>query len=291
MTTQKTTQQTTQLATVSMTGRGIVDLDAGVVRATVGLVSRTGPADLARPTPCAGWTLGDLIGHMTVQHYGWTAAAAGHGADLSCWQPGPPAADPVREYAAAAGRVLEAFGDDGVLGREFALAELSPVLRFPAAQAIGFHFIDYLVHGWDVARSLGLAYQPEADVLAAALPVAQAVPDGELRKQGLVPFAPGRPVSAQVGLLDQIVAMLGRSPAWPELRPGRAVTVGPCARNRRMWSSSVPGWPGRLRRGPWLTADARWCCWRRSSPGTGAAARTAAPGSSGAPTPTRSTCG
>ena len=47
--------------------------------------------------------MGDPIGHMTAQHYGWTAAAAGHGADLSCWQPGPPAADPVGEYAAAAG--------------------------------------------------------------------------------------------------------------------------------------------------------------------------------------------
>jgi len=46
------------------------------------------------------------------------------------------------------------------------------------------------------------------------------VPDGELRKQGLVPFAPGLPASAQAGLLDRIVAMLGRSPAWPELRPG-----------------------------------------------------------------------
>ena len=215
-----TTQKATQMTAESVTGHGIVDLDARVVRATVGLVSQVGPADLARPTPCAGWTLGDLIGHMTAQHDGWTAAAAGYGADLSCWQAGPPAADPVREYAAAAGRVLEAFGDDGVLGREFALAELSPVLRFPAAQAIGFHFIDYLVHGWDVARSLGLAYEPEADVLAAALPVAQAVPGGSARTRDGAPFAPGRPVSAQAGLLDQIVAMLGRSPAWPELRPG-----------------------------------------------------------------------
>ena len=279
------------MTTESMTDHDIVDLDARVVRGTVALVTQAGPADLARPTPCAGWTLGDLIGHMTAQHHGWTAAAAGQGADLSCWQPGPPAADPVGEYAAAAGRVLEAFGDEAVLGREFALAELSPVLRFPAAQAIGFHFIDYLVHGWDVARSLGVAYQPEPGVLAAALPIARAVPDGELRKQGLVPFAPGLPVSAQASLLDQIVAMLGRSPAWPELRQGRAVTVGPCARNKRTWSLSAPGWPGRPRRGPWPAGDVRRCCWRRSSPGTGTAARTAAPGSSGAPTPIRSTCG
>jgi uncharacterized protein (TIGR03086 family) len=104
---------------------------------------------------------------MTAQHYGWTAAAAGHGADLSVWQPGPPVADPIGEYAEASRRVLEAFSEDGVLDREFALAEISPDLRFPAAQAISFHFIDYLVHGWDVARSLGVDYQPEPDLLAA----------------------------------------------------------------------------------------------------------------------------
>ena len=152
---------------------------------------------------------------MTAQHDGWVAAAAGDGGDLSRWQPGPPAADPVQEYAAAAGRVLAAFGADGVLDREFVLAELSPVLRFPAAQAISFHFIDYLVHGWDVARSLGVDYELEPDLLAAALPVAQAVPDGELRKQGVVPFAPGIPVTGDLSVMDQIVAMLGRSPSWP----------------------------------------------------------------------------
>src|SRR2546429_9486382 len=122
-----TTQMTTQMTAESVTGHGIVDLGARVVRATVGLVSQVGPADLARPTPCAGWTLGDLIGHMTAQHDGWTAAAAGYGADLSCWQAGPPAADPAREDAAAAGRVLEAFGDDRLLRRGFAPAQLSPV--------------------------------------------------------------------------------------------------------------------------------------------------------------------
>lgn len=197
------------------TGRGIVDLDARAVEATVSLVKRVGLADFGRPTPCAGWSLAGLIGHMTAQHYGWIAAAAGHGADLSAWQPGPPVADPIGEYAEASRRLLEAFGADGVLDREFALAEISPVLRFPAPQAISFHFIDYLVHGWDVARSLGVDYQPDPDLLAAALPVALAVPGGEARKREGAAFAPGVPVPAQASLLDQIVAMLGRSPSWP----------------------------------------------------------------------------
>ena len=202
-----------------MVGNGIVDLDARAVRGTVGLVSRIGPGDLARPTPCDQWTLADLLAHMTAQHDGFAAAAAGNGGDLARWQPqtrtGASAADLVQQYAAAAERVMAAFAADRVLDQVFELAEFSMAPRFPAAQAISFHLVDYVVHGWDVARSLGLPYEPEPDLLAAALPVAQAVPDGELRTQGLVPFAPGLPVAAGAGVLDQILGLLGRNPAWP----------------------------------------------------------------------------
>jgi uncharacterized damage-inducible protein DinB len=101
-----TAQNTTGRGIVDLGARAIVDLDARAVEATVGLVKRASLADFGRPTPCAGWSLAGLIGHMTAQHYGWIAAAAGHGADLSAWQPGPPAADPIGEYAEASRRVL-----------------------------------------------------------------------------------------------------------------------------------------------------------------------------------------
>jgi len=44
----------------------------------------------------------------------------------------------------------------------------------------------------------------------------RAVPDGEPRKLGVVPFAPGISVTEDLSAMDQIVAMLGRSPAWPQ---------------------------------------------------------------------------
>src|ERR1019366_5982018 len=117
----------------------------------------------------------------------FAAAAAGIGADLARWQPANPAADPAAEYAAAAGRGLGAFGAGGVLGPEFALPETTPKLRSPASQAIGFHLVDYVVHGWDVARSLGLGragYRPEpdpvdSDVFITVLLIAESVPDDE----------------------------------------------------------------------------------------------------------------
>jgi uncharacterized protein (TIGR03086 family) len=196
------------------TSGDIVGLDARAVRASVQVVSQADAADLARPTPCTGWTLSDLLAHMTAQHNGFAAAAAGAGADLVRWQTGAPAADPVGEYAAAAERVLAAFAAAGVLAGEFALPQISTELRFPAAEAIGFHFVDYVVHGWDVARALGLGYDLDPDVLAAALPIARSVPDGERRRRPGAAFAP-RVAATGSGVLDEIVALLGRRPGWP----------------------------------------------------------------------------
>ncbi len=104
--------------------------------------------------------------------------------------------------------------------RGFALPEIIPDVQFPAAQAISFHFIDYVVHGWDVARALGLAYAPDPDLVRAALPVAAAVPEGERRLRPGAAFRPGLAVPADADPMDRILAMLGRSPRWPS--PGSA---------------------------------------------------------------------
>jgi uncharacterized protein (TIGR03086 family) len=193
----------------------IGELNRRAVEASVELVSRVTAGDLGRPTPCAGWTLGELLAHMTVQHRGFAAAAAGRGADPDVWRPGPPAADPVAAYAEAAGVVLAAFADDGVLEREFALPEIATAMTFPGRQAIAFHLVDYVVHGWDVARCLGVGHHLDPGVLAVALKVARAVPAGPSRLEPGAAFGPEVAAPAQAGPLDQIVALLGRSPDWP----------------------------------------------------------------------------
>jgi hypothetical protein len=83
-----------------VTAGDIVRLDALAVRASVQVVSQARVADLGRPTPCEAWTLAELLAHMTAQHNGFAAAAAGDGADLVRWHTGAPAADPVGERVA-----------------------------------------------------------------------------------------------------------------------------------------------------------------------------------------------
>ncbi len=181
------------------------------------MVSQVRPGDLHLATPCESWTLGQLLAHMTVQHHGFAAAAAGNGGDPALWAVRPHGPDPVGVYAAAAERVVTAFAQDGVLEREFALPEISPLTTFPGRQAIGFHLIDYVVHSWDVARSLDVPLALDASVLEVAWQIALAVPDGPGRGQPGAAFAPSQPVADDAPILDRIVARLGRSPSWPEL--------------------------------------------------------------------------
>lgn len=184
---------------------------------SVEAVGAVRPSDLDRPTPCAEWTLADLLAHMTVQHRGFAAAARGHGADESVWDVGTVAdavrADPVGAYTAAAHDVLEAFAADGITQATFALPEFGPEATFPGALAIGFHLVDYAVHGWDVAASLGSPYELPDDVVAAVLPLVMAIPDGDFRDTAASPFDRAVDDSGATDF-DRILAHLGRRPDW-----------------------------------------------------------------------------
>lgn len=220
----------------------IRDWNRRAVLATVEVVRQVQPADLDRPTPCTGWTLRDLLTHMSVQHRGFAAAADGRGADPDVWAAPAPLDDPVGEYLAAVPVVLDAFAADGVPRRRFALPEISPTITFPGTVAIGFHFIDYVVHGWDVARSLGLDYALDQDLLDAALPVALAVPDGAPRRAPGAAFQPALP-APDGGPLDRILTVLGRSPTWRGQRlrsPGPARSAAPGGRRPRAGRSGGP---------------------------------------------------
>ncbi len=193
----------------------IADLDRKAVAYSVTIVSKATADDLLRPTPCADWNLAQLLAHMSAQHRGFAAAARGRGADPSAWRV-TTAADPVADYLAAAADVDSAFSESDVLQRVFDLPEFGSGFTAPGEQAIGFHLIDYIVHGWDVARSLDLPYELDAELVEPALRVARAVPDGELRTQAGSPFAPAVPNPDGADPLAEILAWLGRSPNWPD---------------------------------------------------------------------------
>src|SRR5947207_12633211 len=70
---------------------------------------------LDRPTPCTGWTLGDLLRHMVGHHRGFAASAdaartgSGTPPDPEVWDGATLDADPAATYRAAAAQVTAAF--------------------------------------------------------------------------------------------------------------------------------------------------------------------------------------
>jgi uncharacterized protein (TIGR03086 family) len=184
-----------------------------VMESSVAIVSHVTVRDLERPTPCIGWTLRHLLAHMVGQNYGFAAAANGHGHDRAVFADRPVSDLPASDYATSARMVIEAFGSPTLIEGGMYLPEVRGGMTFPASTAIGFHLVDYVAHGWDVAKCLGIAAEFDQEALQLSLTVAEAVPAEARTLDDRTPFRPIVPTTS-TQMLDRIVATLGRSPGW-----------------------------------------------------------------------------
>lgn len=190
-------------------------------RAVAGIrpvLDRIGPADLDLPTPCTGWDLRALLEHMTGQDRGFAAALraarTGDEVDASEFAPrplGPSPSDTLAAGLAEVAAAVAAGADAPVLLPEFGT-------RLPAPVVTQMHLIDTLVHGWDVAATLGVqgdyAAQLDADVVASALAMCEQIPDDESREAAGASFAHALPAPAEADPWTRVLRLLGRDPAW-----------------------------------------------------------------------------
>ena len=144
---------------------------------SVAIVDRVTVGQLELATPCTGWTLRRLLAHMIGQNYGFAAAEEGVSQNREAFADRTVGDTPAAEYGASATRVLAAFAAPGLLDGSMYLPEVRGGATLPATTAIGFHLIDYVAHGWDVAKSIGASVGYDREVLLAALRIAAAVPD------------------------------------------------------------------------------------------------------------------
>jgi uncharacterized protein (TIGR03086 family) len=187
-------------------------LDRQALDATSRVVSNLSADRLDAPTPCTEWDLRALLVHMAGNNNGFAEAAEGRPADPAVWEGRRLGQDVIGEYQKSADRVRSAFAEDGALERTF---EVHGFGSYPARDAIGMHFIDYLVHGWDVARAAGIEYHLDDKLCLVVLEMGATWPAGSPRIWG--PGAPfGRPVAVadDATPADTVLGFLGRSPDW-----------------------------------------------------------------------------
>ena len=191
----------------------VVDIEPAT-RRMADLIRGVGGGTLDGPTPCPDYTLGDLLDHVGGLTLAFTAAAT-------------------KATGGAAGQAPS--GDASRLGDDWRtriprdLATLAEAWRDPAAwqgmtqagplempaDIAGLVVLDELVlHGWDVARATGQGYECDEPSLAAVHGfVAQfSGPGQDEARKGL--FGPVVDVPSEARLLDRVVGLAGRDPAW-----------------------------------------------------------------------------
>jgi uncharacterized protein (TIGR03086 family) len=196
---------------------GPEDLDAAVELlerslgyTRVALADVTDPL-LPRPTPCATWTLADLLAHMEDALDAFTEAAGGGVGDpVGAWRPDDrPAADRVAGLQRRACALLGVWSADAAPGPlrvtlgDRALA--GPLLVRTAA-------LEIAVHGWDVARTTGrgtrIPEQLGRALLATAVRVVGPADRG-------VRFAAPRPAAPDAAYDERLLLFLGRDLTGP----------------------------------------------------------------------------
>jgi uncharacterized protein (TIGR03086 family) len=188
-------------------------LDLGPqTRVLAQLVDGVRDEQLADPTPCPGYAVRNMLGHLA----GLAAAFRDAGRkDLG------PTTDTSPEAAVP---------DIGPGWREElpkVLAELADAWRDPAAWTgetraggvplsgaeAGAVAVDELViHGWDLARATGRQYEPDPAALRVSFDFLRAVAEAPGAGGGI--FGPVVPVSEDAPLLDRAVGLSGRDPGW-----------------------------------------------------------------------------
>ncbi len=187
------------------------ELDRRVLEDIDHILASVGVEDLGRPTPCTDWTLDDLLRHMVGHHRGFAAAAEGATPDPDVWDGATLGTDPYGTYRDAASLVTRAFAADDLLERRL---EVFGYGTFPASVALNMHSVDFLAHGWDVARAIGVDDALDEDLCTIGLRIASRWPDTPATWGPTGPFRARIPVPDDATAGQRLMGFLGRPPGW-----------------------------------------------------------------------------
>jgi uncharacterized protein (TIGR03086 family) len=176
---------------------------------TATILATLSTADLDRPTPCALWTVRDVVNHV-VSSAGFFAELAGAGqlGDRD-GDPDVTAGDFNATFRQQASRLVAAFDAPGAMDE---------MMQMPFGDTPGWvcAYIaagDIFTHGWDLARATGQPSDLDPQLSEQLLVhIEQILPDAMRGPEGEAPFGPIVEVAASAPAADRLAAFQGRHP-------------------------------------------------------------------------------
>ncbi|WP_197523217.1 TIGR03086 family metal-binding protein [Actinokineospora pegani] len=174
-------------------------LDLAAIASTGAFIDVIEDGQWDLPSPCTEWTVRGVVEHMvannrrTLGHLGVEFDGTG---------------DPRADFHSSAAALHAQFADETVLTRPFPVGPF----ELSGAQALGVHFFDVLVHGWDVGVSLGHEVVLDERLAAAALEVIGSFPEHEAIYGPSALFAGRLAVAEDATAQERLLARTGRRP-------------------------------------------------------------------------------
>ncbi|MFC8124972.1 TIGR03086 family metal-binding protein [Streptomyces sp. NPDC057302] len=186
--------------------RQLLDRHAAALDLFTDRVHAIGADQWDAPTPCADWSVHDLVDHLNTEQLwvpplvrdGATIASVGDAFDGDLLGP-----DPVASWDTASAAAQEAFRAPGALYRTVHLSFGDTAADFYCGQMI----TDLVVHAWDLSRAIGADETLPDDLVAFSL--GEITPyAADLAKSGL--FAPAVEPPRDADAQTRLLSLLGR---------------------------------------------------------------------------------
>jgi uncharacterized protein (TIGR03086 family) len=180
---------------------------------TVAVVRAVRPEQFGAPTPCAELDVRGLIEHML--YWGPGLARASRNSDGQA----PPDGDPRQRLERQIEQLVAAWSAPaGWEGTTSMGGPRQTPARMIGAMAVG----EIVVHGWDLARATGQEVSWDPGLLEF---LHDEVAKTAALGRGMKAYGPEVPVPPTAPVLDRMLGLTGRDPAWPT--PHLHATTGP----------------------------------------------------------------
>jgi uncharacterized protein (TIGR03086 family) len=174
------------------------------------LVASVRDDQLALPTPCAEYTVGDLLDHIDGLSLAFTWAATKEFPDGPAAGGSGDASRLGDEWRQRIPDRLGALGDAWQDPAAWDGMTMAGPVEMPGQIAALVAVDEVVAHGWDLARATGQPFDADEAAVAAATSFAEMFDDDNRGDA----FASPVPVASDARPLDRLMGLLGRDPTW-----------------------------------------------------------------------------